>query len=220
MFFNDWHRKLVKRKPKAPKRNQLPVWSRFIPQLERLEDRLAPTGVTVLGTDGAKHDAVAKEQNFGTFAQGVSFNEGITVKGSGINQGQVVNWTLAYVSGYGNNSTLSPVTGISPSSGILTLNHVQDSVTLTFNTSSLAVQTYHAELLADGGSGINTGPYFFTLTVSAGTNPIITPPANQTATQGASKSFSLGSFTDPDGSPWTVDVNWGDGTTDTVFTVS
>jgi len=25
MFFNDWHRKLVKRKPKAPKRNQLPV---------------------------------------------------------------------------------------------------------------------------------------------------------------------------------------------------
>ena len=29
-----------------------------------------------------------------------------------------------------------------------------------------------------------------------------------------------GSFSDPDGSPWTVDVNWGDGTPDTIFMVA
>src|SRR5713226_5057124 len=102
--------------------------------LEPLEVRTMPTGLTVFGTDGAKHDAVAKEESFGTFAQGVTLNEGIKVKASGINQGQVITWTLAYVSGYGNNSTLSPVTGISPSTGALTLNHVQDAVTLSFNT--------------------------------------------------------------------------------------
>ena len=152
--------------------------------------------------------------------QGVSFNEGITVKGSGINQGQTVNWTLAYVAGYGNDSTLSPVTGISPSSGALTLNHVQDPVTLSFNTSTLAVQTYHGEVDATAPGGVTDGPYFFTFTVSAATNPVVTPPANQTATEGTSKSFSLGSFTDPDGSPWTVDVNWGDGTAHTSFSVS
>ena len=179
-----------------------------------------PTGLTVNGTDGAKHETAAKEENFASFAQGVTFNEVIDVRGTGINQGQTVNWTLAYVSGYGNDSTLSPVTGISPSSGALTLNHVHDLATLTFNTSTLAVQTYHGELLADGGAGISQSPYFFTFTVSAGTNPVVTAPANQTATEGTLKSFSLGSFTDPDGSPWAIDVNWGDGTAHTTFSVS
>src|SRR5207249_11990613 len=92
--------------------------------------------------------------------------------------------------------------------------------TLSFNTSTLAVQTYHGELLADGGAGISQGPYFFTFIVSAATNPVVTPPANQTATEGISKSFSLGSFTDPDGSPWSIVVNWGDGTAHTAFSLS
>src|SRR5437867_3132580 len=104
MKSNRWKRKT---KPRTPVRLFL----------EPLEVRTMPTGLTVFGIDGAKHETAAKEENFGTFVQGVTFNEGITVKGSGINQGQTVNWTLAYVSGYGNNSTLSPVTGISPSSG-------------------------------------------------------------------------------------------------------
>ena len=107
-------------------------------------------------TLASKHETAAKEESFGTFAQGVTFNEVIDVKGSGINQGQTVNWTLAYVAGYGNDSTLSPVTGINPSSGALTLNHVQDPVTLTFNTSTLAVQTYHGELDATAPGGVST----------------------------------------------------------------
>lgn len=50
--------------------------------------------------------------------------------------------------------------------------------------------------------------------------PNVTGPANQTGVEGTTKAFNLGSFIDPDGSPWSVDVNWGDGTSDTVFTTS
>jgi Ca2+-binding RTX toxin-like protein len=52
------------------------------------------------------------------------------------------------------------------------------------------------------------------------TPPVVTPPADQKSVEGASQSFDLGSFTDPDGGPWTVDVSWGDGTADTVFTAT
>ncbi len=45
----------------------------------------------------------------------------------------------------------------------------------------------------------------------------VLPPANQTMLAGVSQVFSLGSFADPNPGPWTVDVNWGDGTQDAVF---
>lgn len=51
-------------------------------------------------------------------------------------------------------------------------------------------------------------------------NPILhlTPPANQAALENAPQIFKLGSFSDdPAQSPWTVDVNWGDGSPDTIF---
>ena len=50
--------------------------------------------------------------------------------------------------------------------------------------------------------------------------PVVTAPGDQTAVEGAPKSFNLGSFVDADGSPWTVRVSWGDGSPDTVFTTS
>jgi uncharacterized protein len=49
--------------------------------------------------------------------------------------------------------------------------------------------------------------------------PVVTPPADQTADAGFSKSFALGSFSDAyanDG-PWAVVVKWGDGTPTTLF---
>jgi len=52
------------------------------------------------------------------------------------------------------------------------------------------------------------------------TPPSVTAPANQTSVEGAAHSFALGSFSDPDGGPWSVDVSWGDGTPDTTFTVT
>ena len=52
--------------------------------------------------------------------------------------------------------------------------------------------------------------------------PVLTVAADQAAVEGAAHDFNLGSFTDPgsaDG-PWTVDVNWGDKSPDTVFQAS
>ncbi len=51
--------------------------------------------------------------------------------------------------------------------------------------------------------------------------PVVTAPANQTANEGQNKSFSLGSFTDPGAdSPWSVVVNWGDGSSNTTFSAA
>jgi len=46
----------------------------------------------------------------------------------------------------------------------------------------------------------------------------VTPPANQIANMFHSQSFTLGSFTETGATgPYSVDVNWGDGTTDTII---
>ena len=50
----------------------------------------------------------------------------------------------------------------------------------------------------------------------------LTAPGNQTSDAGRAASFNLGSFTDSgtSGNIWVVDVNWGDGTPDTVFSTT
>jgi hypothetical protein len=51
--------------------------------------------------------------------------------------------------------------------------------------------------------------------------PDVTAAADQSADEGDSHSFSLGSFTDPgDDGPWSVDVDWGDGSAHTTFTAA
>src|SRR5205823_4271512 len=51
--------------------------------------------------------------------------------------------------------------------------------------------------------------------------PTVTAPADQNAAEGASTSIDLGSFSDPGpDSPWTVNVDWGDGSANTSFTAS
>jgi hypothetical protein len=50
--------------------------------------------------------------------------------------------------------------------------------------------------------------------------PVVTAPNDQTSAEGAAKAFNLGSFTDADGSPWTVTVDWGDGSPKTTFSVA
>src|SRR5205085_8923953 len=64
-----------------------------------------------------------------------------------------------------------------------------------------------------------SGSTTFPVTV-ANVPPTVTAPANQSSNEGANASFALGSFTDPgaNDSPWSVDVNWGDGTAHTTFT--
>jgi PKD repeat protein len=52
----------------------------------------------------------------------------------------------------------------------------------------------------------------------AETPPTVTPPGNQSTFKGTNQLIGLGSFSDPDGGFWLVDVNWGDSSLDTVFT--
>jgi len=70
--------------------------------------------------------------------------------------------------------------------------------------------------VTDGDGGQDTDSVQITVN---NVPPEVTPPAGQSAVEGTSKQFDLGSFTDPgaDG-PWQVTVNWGDGTQPTTFT--
>jgi hypothetical protein len=56
--------------------------------------------------------------------------------------------------------------------------------------------------------------------LATGQTLTVTAPANQDATEGVTQSIGLGSFSDLNGGPWTVDVNWGDGTPDTIFSTT
>ena len=49
--------------------------------------------------------------------------------------------------------------------------------------------------------------------------PTVVAPADQSSNEGTSKSFDLGSFSDPgvNDNPWAVDVNWGDASAHTTF---
>src|SRR5439155_554481 len=52
------------------------------------------------------------------------------------------------------------------------------------------------------------------------TAPVVSGPSTQTVFSGVNQAFSLGSFSASGPGPWTVDVNWGDGTADTLFGAS
>jgi hypothetical protein len=69
-------------------------------------------------------------------------------------------------------------------------------------------------------SGMVTNSATFGVAVTGGLITV-TPPVNQPAFVGISTLFTLGSFTDTNATaPFTVDVNWGDGSTDTTFSAS
>jgi uncharacterized repeat protein (TIGR03803 family) len=73
----------------------------------------------------------------------------------------------------------------------------------------------------DGGA--SGGGTVFSLTISGtpAASINLTGPSNQSATPGTSKSFTLGSFTETGATgPYSVTVNWGDGSADTKFTQS
>jgi hypothetical protein len=68
----------------------------------------------------------------------------------------------------------------------------------------------------DPNSLVVIGPGF---AAPPGVQPLkVTAPADQKSAEGTAPSFDLGSFSDGGPGPWDVDVNWGDGTPDTVVT--
>jgi RHS repeat-associated protein len=89
----------------------------------------------------------------------------------------------------------------------------------TWNWSYDATAPFNARtvtITADDGHG-RTASTSFQVTVK-NIAPSVTAASNQSATRGVSKSFALGSFSDPgqDG-PWAVTVDWGDGTAATTL---
>jgi PKD repeat protein len=72
-------------------------------------------------------------------------------------------------------------------------------------------------VVVEVNDGTDTGLTSFTVNVSNAA-PTVNAPADQTATEGISKTFSLGSFADPGAdAPWNVTVDWGDSSPDTTF---
>ena len=66
--------------------------------------------------------------------------------------------------------------------------------------------------VADSDGASDTDSESVVVVQVANVNPSVSAPADQAANEGASTSFTLGSFSDPGpDSPWTVDVDWGDG---------
>src|SRR5207237_7165683 len=72
--------------------------------------------------------------------------------------------------------------------------------------------------IIDKDNGANE--YTTTVTVNH-VKPAVTAAANQSSSEGTSHSFAIGSFTDSGAdAPWSVSVDWGDGSFATVFTMS
>ena len=103
---------------------------------------------------------------------------GLTVKGNGSGS---TTWSLDYAGTGTDNSTLSPLTILSPS---FASSASDVCVAMTINTNTLiAGTTYHGSLQVTG-SGANSGDYFFKFAVTAGTGATTTNAADATATYG------------------------------------
>jgi predicted extracellular nuclease len=119
-------------------------------------------------------------------------------------------------------------TGSDPESGPLSYDWDLDNDG-TFETTGQSVNFSAASL--DGPSSRTVGVRVadnggLTATDTATINvlnvlPTVTAPANQSATKGAATTFNLGSFADPGpDAPWTVTVNWGDGSAPLIYTIN
>jgi uncharacterized repeat protein (TIGR01451 family) len=132
-----------------------------------------------------------------TLPAGVTFG---TASGSG--------WTCAEVSGVVTCTRVSMGTGSAPAISI-TVTAPAEGGTITNNAavSSSTTDPIPANIAVAETTYVN---YI----------PVVTPPLNPNTNEGESKSFNLGSFADPDGSPWNVDVDWGDSSAHTIFGMS
>jgi len=101
---------------------------------------------------------------------------------------------------------------------ILINGNVEMSGTADFGTEN------NGSLLLGGGSMYNSTYDYDDVAISAYSFPVQAPAltfaGNQASLEGATTTFALGSFSDatPTATAWTVDVSWGDGTPDTIFT--
>jgi hypothetical protein len=161
------------------------------------------------GTNGNVTDGYAHFVN-SNHAPAIARNNASVTVSEGATAANTGTWSDA---DSGDTVTLSASVGTVTKSGT----NASGTWSWSFGTSDGPTQSQTVTITAnDGNGGVNTTT--FSLVVNNVT-PIVTAPANQTATATIPSSFALGSFTDPGAdSPWTVTVNWGDGGPNTVFT--
>jgi len=104
--------------------------------------------------------------------------------------------------------------GTPTSTGTITLNNGVFTVTGTHTYATVNTFTITTTINHEGATPQTVTS---TASVAMGIPPTVTAPGSQSSAEGMSQSFNLGSFTDPDGGPWSVDVNWGDSSPHTTF---
>jgi hypothetical protein len=128
-----------------------------------------------LGKDGLAHTPpTTPEEDLGSVTSGstvgATCSAGLTAKATGLGGGQSTSYAISYVSGYGDNATLSSPgsrTQITPASGTFVGNG-STCTSLAISTTGLAAGTYHGELQMrnTGGATATTDFYFFKFTVT------------------------------------------------------
>jgi hypothetical protein len=128
----------------------------------------------LLGKDGQGHNLAVKndtEEDLGSVNSGSNVvancpSSGLTAKASGLGGGQITSYAISYVSGYGDNASLSAKTTIVPSSGTFNGNG-STCTSLAISTTGVGAGTYHGELQMTntGGSAGNPDFYYFKFTV-------------------------------------------------------
>ncbi len=122
--------------------------------------------------------------------------------------------TLTFLVSNDNNALFAVRPSLDPNTGNLTFAAAGDAV----GSATVTVLLHDNGGTANGGQDTST-PVTFHIYVN-NVPPAFTAPANQTANEVSSQSFALGSFTDPGAGPWSVSVDWGDGTTPSTFSVT
>ncbi|HEY5987176.1 MAG TPA: Ig-like domain repeat protein, partial [Streptosporangiaceae bacterium] len=126
------------------------------------------------GSDGSPHQQSSQAENLGSVAVGSSLSltcssgGGLTVSASGLGSGNSLGWSLGYVSGFGDGSTLQPVTTLTPSSGTFSGNG-QQCAGVSIATGTLTPgASYQGELEVSrtSGASANAADYFFKFTVT------------------------------------------------------
>src|SRR6266702_3550721 len=125
------------------------------------------------GSDGAPHQQSSQAENLGsipvgsTLALTCSSGSGVTVAASGLGTGSL-GWALAYITGFGDGSTLLPVTTLAPNSGTFSGNGSQCAGVSIATGTLTPGTTYQGELEVSRTSGAtaNAADYFFRFTVA------------------------------------------------------
>jgi len=162
--------------------------------------------------DGSTSTSTTNDTNFGNVSVGTPVTHTFTIFNTGAQPLDIIGITVG-----GPNSSEFVPGSLTPASPIPPSGSAQFTLTYTPTATGARKATVHIS-----NNDSDEGDYDFA--VEGGIEPpAVVPPSPQTADEGTSADFDLGSFTDPGGeteSPWSVSVDWGDSSPATNFSTS